>query len=284
MAAKHWLIGCGIGCGVIVLLVVGLGVAGGVWLKSATSGFENAVQTRDDLDERFGEPGEFTPLASGAVPAERMESFVAVREATQEQRRKLAETFGGLPLSEEKARELEEQEGMEKARSVFGILGSAFGLIGGIGDFCEARNRAMLEADMGMGEYSYIYVLAYRSWLGHTSDGLHDHEGRPGDVQVDLDDFDLPSSVHDQLIEMLDNQLRSLPADADPEWRAALSAELEALNRDRERWAWEDGLPEAIAASFAPYRERLVATYEPLASDFELIRNRKKHAFSYTTD
>ena len=152
MAAKHWLIGCGVGCGVIVLFVIALGLAGGVWLKRSTTGFENAVQTRGDLEERFGQPGEFTPPADGAVPAERMEAFLAVREATAEPRQRLAKSFGGIPLSEEKARELDEQRGVEKARSVFGILGSAFGLVSGIGDFSEARKRALLDAEMGICE------------------------------------------------------------------------------------------------------------------------------------
>lgn len=286
MAAKNWLIGCGVGCGLIVLVFIGMSVTCGVWLKSATSGFESAVQTRSELEHRFGRPSDFTPPADGAVPADRMEVFLAVREATQEHRQGLAGTLSELPLSEREARELDAQRGMEKARSIFGILGSAFGMIGGMGDFCEARNRAMLEAGMGMGEYTYIYVLAYQSWLGHRPGegpiGRHRHGD--GGVRVDVSEFEVPDRVRDLMIEILENQLRSLPADTDPAWRDALDAELDALDGDRDRLVWEDGVPEAIAASLEPYRERLVTTWEPLTSEFELIRNRKTAPFSYTTD
>ncbi len=137
---------------------------------------------------------------------------------------------------------------------------------------------------MGMGEYTYIYMLAYESWLARESGEGSIHSPRDGGVRVNVSDFDVPHRVHDYLFEMLDNQLRSLPAEADPEWRAALTAEVEALDRDRDRAAWEDGLPPAIATSLQPYRERLEASWVPLVSEFELIRNRKKGAFSYTTD
>ena len=53
------------------------------------------------------------------------------------------------------------------------------------------------------------------------------------------------------------------------------AAELATLTEDPERFPWQDGLPEHMAAALRPYRERLQATYSPQANVFELLRNRK---------
>jgi hypothetical protein len=69
----------------------------------------------------------------------------------------------------------------------------------GEGEFSKARNQAMLDAGMGMGKYSYIYTLAYHSWLRiHTDEGpeaLELNEGDPGRApwQADLPDATLAS-------------------------------------------------------------------------------------------
>ena len=34
--------------------------------------------------------------------------------------------------------------------------------------YIQLRNKALLDAEMGLGEYFYIYTLAYHSWLGNS--------------------------------------------------------------------------------------------------------------------
>lgn len=280
MAARHWVMGCGIGCGIILLLVIGLFVAGGMWVKDMTHEFEGAVDLRAQLEERYGARDEFTPPPDGAVPADRMQAFLAVREATTAPRLAMVDFFDSLPDTREEAEALEAQEGMQKAKSIFGIVGSAFGLGKQIGVFFEARNRALLENDMGMGEYSYLYVLAYRSWLGHDETENRDRD------KINISGFDRGSDreLKRDLARMLASQLEALGEDADSGWRRILADEVAAMQQDRERLPWQDSVPAAIAASLEPYREALESSYAPTANGFELLRNKKQGSMSFTTD
>jgi hypothetical protein len=79
---------------------------------------------------------------------------------------------------------------------------------------------------------------------------------------------------------MLRNQLASLPS-ADTDRAAALTAEIEAMERDPERWPWQDGLPADIARGFEPYRERLEASYDAPMNALELMRAEKTGSFQY---
>ena len=68
----------------------------------------------------------------------------------------------------------------------------------------------------------------------------------------------------------LSNQLF---ADEDPElqrWREELVTEIVALEADERRLPWEDGVPEMIATSLSPYRDRLDSTYSAMCNELEV--------------
>ena len=54
------------------------------------------------------------------------------------------------------------------------------------------------------------------------------------------------------------------------EWAEALAAELDAMESDRYRLAWQDGLPEVILSSLRPFRARLEDSYSPLLNTIEI--------------
>jgi len=288
---KKILIGCGLGCGGLLLLVIAFGISSALWVRGTMDGFDSAIETRQVIEERFGGMGEFTPNPDGAVPAARMESFLTVRDVTMPARERIAQAFGAMPMTEEAARELEAAPFGEKIGRVFGITKSAFGLVGALGEFYEARNAALLDSGMGMGEYVYIYSVAYHTWLGHSPSEGPGPGGRPGrgrrgrtdDIGAALAEETLPS-VRDALRSMLRNQLAGLDAAGDDAWRQALTNEIEALEDDRERTPWAGSLPPAIAASFEPYRDRLIAGYNPATNPLELARNKKQGNWSVTID
>ena len=277
----NWLIGCGVGCGIVLLVFIALGVGGVFFLSETVSGFEEAVKAGATLEERFGHVEEFRPAADGFIPQSRMQAFLAVRDSTMPQRDRVAEAFNGLPMSDAKARELEDQPFSEKLGSIFRITSSAMGLGARIGDFFAARNQAMLEEEMGFGEYSYIYVLAYHSWLQHPpKDGPG--EGSRRQMEFEMGNRD----VQRKLLQMLRNQLDGLAKSSQgaAELRQALQDEIEAMKADSRRLPWQDGLPASLQNSLEPFRERLEATYNPVTNAFELSRNRKKGSWSFTTE
>ena len=73
-------------------------------------------------------------------------------------------------MNEDAARELDSKPLGERLKSVFQVMGSGVGMAQDIGHLFEARNQALLDKGMGIGEYTYIYILAYYSWLGHSPD------------------------------------------------------------------------------------------------------------------
>jgi len=290
MAAKHWLIGCGLGCGAIVLIFLVISAVGTFFLRDTMSGFDSAVETRETLDERFGAVREFTPPLDGAIPADRMEAFLAVREANSPARETVAQAFESISTTAQEARELESKPLLDKVRSIFGIVGSAADFGGDIAGFFDARNRAMLEHDIGMGEYTYIYVLAYYSWLERSpgdAPGNARVNTRSGNISIgrgrgapqELGDIG-NSRISSDVLSMLQNQLDALPEETDDSWREELAAEIEMLERDSDRLPWQDGVPAPILASLEPFRERLEAAYNPSTNAFELLRNKRRGLWS----
>lgn len=276
-------LGCGGGC---LLLVVVVGVASFVLVRDTTTGFESANEARAEIDERFGDVRAFTPAPGPAPAAEAVERFVAVREATQPARARLGTIFDRLPTSDAQAQELESKEGLAMFREVAGIAGAGFSLGGRMGDFFSARNDAMLEHEIGMGEYAWLYCLSYIAWLQHplAPAGMSDEDAP---VEIDLGD-ELGSEAWDlvrvELRAMIERQFETLPPDVPADWRETLAAEVELLRADEKRMPWQDGLPEAALTTLLPFRERLEATYHPQTHGLELARSRKRGSASYTVD
>jgi hypothetical protein len=276
--AWKWVAGCGAGCVVVVLIVAGLSVGGFFFVKDAVQDVvqevEQAEQAQRQMRERHGSASEFAPWTDGAIPAERIEAFLAVREQMAPLRGEIEETLSTLAGGEN-----ERGGAMKKVRAGVELVPRLIG-------FYTGRTTALLEGGMGSGEYLYLYVLAYYTWLGNSpADGppfqlVGDDErergwrtefGEPEEAEVREQRLErvLPE-LNRLTLSMLRNQLTALDAAADSEgdegWRAALEAEIRALEADPDRLPWQDGLPPATEESLEPFRERLLASYSELVN------------------
>ncbi len=292
---SSWLYGCGLGCGVILLIGAGLVGTGAIYLNRTVKGFDESAKARAELEKRHGAPASFTPEADGAIPPARMEAFLRVREALGPSRAALAESFSRMPLSRSEAEQLDAKPFLEKMAAVLSLGREALSLGPELSDFFGLRSRAMLEAGMGEGEYAYIYVLAYYVWLGHSrSDdparALHAGGERPGDGDGgENHEFGAMGSsviarIQRDLVQALRNQLAAQPADAPASWRDALEREIAAMEKDAARLPWQDGLPGSLTASLEPHRARLETTYSPDTNPFELGRTTRRGRWSYEAE
>ncbi len=262
--AQKWLLGCGIGCGVVVLLIA-MVIGGGVWFARGLKGrFDTATSRGTELSTRFGEPEDWTPPADGAPAAARIESFLAVRDSLRETHARFAETFDAF-------RRVGDKQQARRFGDILRAVRGGMSIAPLLGDLFGRRNSALNSVGMGMGEYSYIYALGYYGFLGKSPDAgpknIH--------VDADADDHDRGRDVrprlHRQLLAQLRNQLAAVAATpAAAAWRDTLTAEIARLERDDRRLPWEEGLPPAIAAAFAPFRERLEAAWSEDSNVFEL--------------
>lgn len=247
-----------IGCGLILALGVVLIVVGTYWFGGLYVRAGKAEDAAKALVERFGEADAFTPSPDGAVAPDRLDAFLAVRRKLQEQCPRLEEVVGRFDA----IRRADETDQKPSVGEVFGMLRGGISLGPALSDYLQARNEGLLEAGMGVGEYSYIYVLAYlsgpRRSLGRAT--AFDEKGEMG------------GSKRGTFVGMLRRRaaaLRAAPA-GDAAMLAALEAEIAALDRDEARRPWPDGLPEPARGTIEARRAELDAAFCGAGMSFDL--------------
>jgi hypothetical protein len=257
-----WLKGCGIGCGVAIVLSILLTVSGSIMMMKP---IRDAASIRETLDERHGGVNDFTPWPDGGIPAERLEAFLRVRRAVQDHCAKMAATDAGIEAMDR----IDDQEKPD-TREILGAFGeiskSVLGLPLVMGRLYHARNTALLEVDMSLGEYTYIYVLAYGPMIVGTERGEEDATG----------EAHLSARVRGTLRRQLGNRLAAMderPEEwAETEERRLLVEEIAVLEDHPERLPWCNVRPPALQDSLAPYEERLAGLFCPDATRHELTR------------
>lgn len=272
---KTWsrvLAGCGVGCLLLVAIVVGFTWMGYRWARDTTEAVEKAAATERQLVAEYGRVREYVPPVSVQPSVDRLEVFLAVRENFAPARIALEETVNGIANREEES----------------GVAGGLRAVRSGVSiphhimEFSSARNQALIDAGMGVGEYTWIYWLSYFAWLDHSADDSefhqimadrsHDH-GRVN-VQIDggMEQGRITWRLRRDITAMLKNLQDELTAEpAGSAVHGIVAAELEALAADPERVPWEDGLPAEFAVGLEDFRDRLEASYSKAANPFELI-------------
>ncbi|MGM0465651.1 MAG: hypothetical protein ACQERH_04380 [Acidobacteriota bacterium] len=279
-STKKWLMGCGIGCGAVIIIGIILIVGGVVFVKNMVTSFEESEDILRDLTEKYGKIEEYCPSPSGSIESDRMEAFLKTRELIKPEIKELEQTFD--LLSDEN-----EQKRAEKKESpgVFKRIRTGIGMIPKIAEFLKKRNQALLEVQMGMGEYYYIYTIAYYAWLDKTiTDGVPIHINQENEFDYQYWEDEESQEIRRDLavrrlnkilLPMLKNQYERLKETADREisesWRSVLKQEIEAMEKDRYRLAWQDGLPEVIVSSLKPYKDRLESSYSSSLNNLELL-------------
>lgn len=225
-----------------------------------------AIDTRAELEARHGPQDSYVPPLSGVPATDRIEAFLEVRRA-------LASSCSDFQRAEDEVARLEafdDRENVKKLevlRQAFTTTRTMMGMGPRIGDFYETRNRELEAADMGLGEYTYIYILAYGVKL----------EGPEGGPQLLGSDATNPR-VRAALRRMLANQLAGLETAGEDtsETFEALAAEVARLEADHEAVAWQNGAPPRMDEALLPYRERLDAAYCGATAPLELMINVKR--------
>ena len=274
-SAKKWLIGCGIGCGVIVVIAILVGLGGYLFIRNIVQGFQDSEAIMSTLTERYGRIKEYCPEPDGIIHPDRLEAFLAARDVMQPDREKLEKSVRILDRDE-----YEEEEARDSSGGVIEKIRVGFGLVPQIADFFKARNQALLDVGMGMGEYYYLYTVVYFSWLrkpvldGPPFQMMGDEEYRDWDSEESREvrqDMTL-RRLHRMLLPILENQYGKLIENpgAEKDWIQALAREIEAMQTDRYRMLWQDGLPAVISSSLEPFRQHLEKSYSPLLNTFEI--------------
>jgi hypothetical protein len=279
-----------IGCGVLVLALVGFGIWGYLTVNNIITEAKDLKETRLTIAAEFGEIAEFTPATDGFIPSDRMEAFLAVRDSMSNTRTKVEQLFRILTPSKEPA---ESANFFQTFQSGLDLVPTALKLI-------SDRNRALMSVSMSPGEYIYIYSLAYYVMLGKSpSDGPPYVFLGPANAKLDglswqgpRENEDISKVLQNRelrirkrtngfLLQMLTNQLKAIDEETDQQenidraaWREMVAAELDTMKIDEGfRLLWESALPDPIVNSMEPFSTRLEASYGSLTNVVEMGMN-----------
>lgn len=272
--------GLAIGCGVLVValfLIVGSAV---FVLQRIGGDYREMRASQEELFAAHQDPETYTPAGGGLPTPERVALFVALR-------RDMAEWRGSTDLQLAEFL-LRKQQSEESGGLAFYRLARSTGdLASHLARYWQARNEKLLDRGMGLGEYAYIYCLAYYAYLGYDpADGVQET-----DFQFDADQGpiivseDGPATeaerrdrawagVHDLIAPMLARAHEAASADTasvDPVWQEALAAEVALLDRSPLRYPWRDGAPRPLADLLRGYRRDLEELYDVALNPMELL-------------
>lgn len=296
---SKWVIGCSIGCGAILLIFIILVGMGYYLVKESIVAFEEATESMKSLEEQYGKAGNYCPEPDGNIKTERIEAFLKVRENLIPHLEEMKQSLVHL------IDEINRAEQEDSFWNVVGIIKDVSKALPKLAKYFTTRNRNLMEVGMGLGEYYYIYVVAYYAWLGKSPGDGPDFrfiEGKgknralyfameemlkdkDGQQEQDEDDswegegIGTFSRLRGFILPMMECQLKKLresaPGEKPGSWQEALEKEIEAMVKDRSRVPWQEGLPEVLQASLRPFRERLETAYGKLMNPLEFGFHRR---------
>ncbi len=244
------------GCLITLVAVLVTSGIGGFFLLEPV---REAKQLEQVLLDRHAAVPDHVPAADGAVPPERMEAFLNARA-------RILRDSGEIRGALERIRHVQEVESEEEVTTREGLdfLRDTFGFMPKFLRYQNTRNSALLAEEMGLGEYFYIYALAYGSRICPPSPG-----GDEGDETTECDD--VSDRTTRELARVLANQLESLEKEGgDPQLASILRSEIARLEAGHRHLPWQDGLPPAAAASLEPYREELDQLFSAETASLDL--------------
>jgi hypothetical protein len=276
---RKLLIGCGALVGVVALCLVIGGVLVASWVRKNLPDSKELQAVHQQLEQRFGAPEAFVPPLDGVPAADRVARFVTVRETLAPQRAAAAGRLASF-LQQARRERAAERPWITKAVETFGMVRGGGELAVAMAQYFGSRDRLLLEAEMGEGEYRYLYGVAHFAWLGWqpTADSTVATTVRRIDPDLVEEVEGARGRIGRLLRQQLENQQRAL--EAKPQRTPAEEAALVALRAELPVAGREDALPffgrlpAAWTATLVPYRERLAAALpqQPLEIALDVMR------------
>jgi hypothetical protein len=272
----------GIGCGAVLVIFMAL-LGGTVYFTTQMNREYKAVKELEEQLVTAHGPGNQLPAGHTGWPSpERMAVFLAVHQSTAEWRVKLETSFAEVL-------QREEESGSSNFGRFLQVLKASRDLAPVFSGFWTARNSSLLEQEMGIAEYKYLYCLAFYGDLGKDpSDGARDADsflagmGAGGAMQNTDDTGEaeaerrlwMREQINDLMLPLMQQAARAAASSNDPQvlmWAEDLQAEIRLLQDDPLRVPFAGSVPAALAEAMAPYRTRLEASYSVTVNPVELI-------------
>jgi hypothetical protein len=272
-----------IGCGVVVAAMAAVAMlAFGSMVWSVFGGYGRALDTREQLETTYDSQADFTPAPNGAISQDRMQAFLAVRTALMPQCQAISEHHDAF----KKIFETDNTRGGPPPPGFFGnaldVVRRTFRIGGDFGSYIETRKQTLLDNEMGLGEYSWIYSLAYFSYLGQEPVQLLPAKNKPKVYEGRV--FGQLRHMVQRHVENLQAELNQADGEKEENLRSSLEiwkAELTALKSDKDRAPFSGGLPRELEASLLPFRQQLEELACLKACELDSVVTVKKDGLGY---
>jgi hypothetical protein len=258
-----WLKIGAIGCAAaIALVVLALGGIVAVTFRS----YERGLAGETELDRTYGRYDSYRIPPDGAVAPDRMRRFIGVR-------RVLAPRCGEVSDLTDSFRRVQ-SAAKESGPDVMGLFSRIAGALRrmprmgvAFGAYVADRNKALLDHGMGLGEYTWIYVVTYFALLEQPPATLLPSSNRPGLFQ---------DRIYPQMARLIEGHIEDTGMTTGP-W----VEELARLRKDRERVPFSGNLPPELAASLEPHRLAVAGVACPAAAELDVTITVRRGAIGY---
>lgn len=253
------------GCLLVGLVIIFVSASAFYFL---TSGIREAKRGEQVLIDGFGWADEYTPSIDGSIDPQRMESFIRVREAVQDN----CTVYQSILNSIDELEKLDSDEEISAAdatstgiKSFKSIFSAGPKMI----EFSEARNQALLTENMGLGEYIYIYLTVYADQLVAESTSPFSNR----------DEAYVSKRTREEYTQILTNQVQALEASGQQpsqlDLLANLQLKIDALKNGSNYPHWPNEAAGARSESVAPYQARLENLYCSGIIKMELLQKNR---------
>ncbi|MEM7244808.1 MAG: hypothetical protein AAF533_05660 [Acidobacteriota bacterium] len=240
------------GCGLlaVVLVVVG-GVVGAAWYGGLRGEYEPAIASGDELRSGQASLPAFVPPLDGRISEERLRLYVEVRRAMHPASQRLSE------------RMLRDDElSRQSSHGVLSSIRQARDLPRLEADVIQARNRALLDREMTLDEFTWLTYVTY--WAERRL--VLPPEKRRFDRVLDYGPLQRVRRLFREQVETAELTGEGLT----DEWCEALRLEQDRLEEAWFRLPWEGEVPLTIRESLAPHALELGELFHVLTEDYEL--------------
>ncbi len=163
----------------------------------------------------------------------------------------------------------------EVIKGVGNIMGAVFSIGPKIGNFTLVRNEALLANEMSLGEYNWLYILIYYSWLDYAPN-----------TGIDMDnDRGLTGSDRHLIFTLMNSHAGDCEKKGN-----MVAAELWRNEAGKMKRAGEgvpfkaSRLPSSLIHTLQPYRQDLDSRYCAAMAEFELGSIKKEGFIGFRTD
>ena len=235
------------GCLVISLTIVFIVTSGIFFL---TTGIRDAKRVEQSLIDRFGWANQYTPSPDGSISPQRIEAFIRIREALQPDCADYQAVLTSITLLEQLETDQESSTSDAASAGLQGLK-SAFSAGPRMVKFSTKRNQVLLNEDMGIGEYLYIYLTSYGEQLAKESVSAFSS----------MEEAYVSERARREFVQILSNQQLALQASGlqstYPGLDSDLDTEIKALKDGSHSAPWPNGPIGKARESLVPYQSQI---------------------------